>query len=72
MKVFRFLSWLFDFSSWDGFSLRMFAYFMLGTICSFWTLYALPLMLAAFALDFLYEIVRDRWIEFTRVENEKS
>ena len=72
MKVFRFLSWLFDISSWDWFTTRMFTYFILGVICSFFTLYALPLMLAAFALDFLYEIVRDRWIEFTRIENEKS
>ena len=72
MKVFRFLSWLFDFSSWDGYTARMFTYFIVGVICSFFTLYAIPFMMAAFALDFFYEILKDRWDEFTRIENEKS
>ena len=72
MKAVRFLKWLFDFSTWDWYTIRILTYILIGVVGSFFTLYSIPIILGLFTLDLSYELLKDKSEEFTRIENEKT
>ena len=71
MKILRFLRW--GFKDMDTYTMRTLTFCMVGlggllVHSPYWMLGGLFCMW----LDFMYQIFKDRWEEFTRVENEKS
>tara|TARA_B100000900_G_C20106043_1_gene523926 strand:- start:322 stop:531 length:210 start_codon:yes stop_codon:yes gene_type:complete len=69
MKIIRFIKW--GFSDMHPSNIRLTLYILIGLLgLIFHSPYWLLGSLCVYWLDFTIEIVRDRWNEFERVENE--
>lgn len=66
MKILKFVWWMIDIRQWEWYQIRWLAYFILGLVLLNWVKWGILLAIGLAALDFLVDIIRERWNKFLR------
>ena len=63
-KILSFVWWMINPMNWEWYQIRWAAYFILGFVLLSWIKWGILIGLGLIFLDYLYELLKDRWKKF--------